>query len=78
MELTFGENDNYDNIHQKNITILLESFDKKDLIISGKRSGLRSKNILIIEFYSTYLLHFLTLFSQQQFCDVQENFQNHT
>ena len=54
MELTFGENDNYDDKHQKNITISLESFDKKDLLSSGKRSGLRSKNILIIEFYSIF------------------------
>ena len=37
-----GENDYYDDTHKKNV-ISLESFDKKDMLSSGKRSGLRAQ-----------------------------------
>ena len=42
LELVMGENDYYDDTHKKNV-ISLESFDKKDVLSSGKRSALRAQ-----------------------------------
>ena len=42
-ELTIGKN-HYHDERNKTVVISLESFDKKDILTSGKRSCLRSKD----------------------------------
>ena len=45
MELTIGKNEYYDDTQKKNVVLSLETFDKKNLLSSGKRSSLRSKDV---------------------------------